>query len=74
VDLNEVIFIDKSGVRLLRMLAREGVQFTGSGIYSRHIIEQLNIVRKSGLSNLFSGLFAGFFLILLVVLICAPAA
>jgi ABC-type transporter Mla MlaB component len=53
VDLNEVTFIDKSGMRLLRMLAREGAQFTANGIYTKHIIEQLNERRKSGLSNLF---------------------
>jgi hypothetical protein len=39
---------------LLRMLAREGVQFTLSGIYTNHIIERLNITRKSGLSNILS--------------------
>jgi outer membrane protein TolC/anti-anti-sigma regulatory factor len=75
VDLNEVTFIDKSGMRLLRMLAREGAQFTASGIYTKHIIEQLNARRKSGLSNLLGGLFAGFLPILLFsVLISAPAA
>jgi outer membrane protein TolC len=74
VDLNEVTFIDKSGMRLLRVLAREGVQFTASGIYTKHLIEQLNSRRKSGLSNLLSGLFAGFLSILLSLLIGAPAA
>jgi hypothetical protein len=74
VDLNEVTFIDKSGMRLLRVLAGEGVQFTASGIYTKHLIEQLNSRRKSGLSNLLSGLFAGFLSILLSLLISAPAA
>ena len=69
VDLNEVTFIDKSGMRLLRMLAREGVQFTANGIYTKHIIEQLNARRRSDLSNLLGGLFAGFLPILLAVLI-----
>jgi anti-anti-sigma regulatory factor len=41
VDLNEVTFIDKSGERLLRTLARAGAQFTGSGMYTKHIVEQI---------------------------------
>jgi len=52
VDLNEVTFIDKSGERLLRMLARDGAQFTASGIYTKHILEHLNVRRKRGTSNL----------------------
>jgi hypothetical protein len=51
VDLNEVTFIDKSGERLLCMLARDGAQFTASGIYTNHVIEQLNVGRKRRLSN-----------------------
>jgi outer membrane protein TolC len=74
VDLNEVTFIDKSGMRLLRMLAREGAQFTAKGIYTKHVIEQLNVRRKSGLSNLLGGLLAGFLPISLSLLISAPAA
>jgi hypothetical protein len=45
VDLNEVTFIDKCGERLLRMLVRRGAQFTASGIYTRHILEQINAAR-----------------------------
>ena len=41
VDLNEVTFIDKCGERLLRMLARRGAQFTATGIYTKHILEQI---------------------------------
>src|SRR5580693_8594133 len=39
VDLNEVTFVDKSGQRLLRVLARDGAQFTASGIYTNYVIE-----------------------------------
>ena len=46
VDLNEVTFIDKSGERLLRMLARDGAQFTASAICTKHVIEHLNVRRK----------------------------
>jgi anti-anti-sigma regulatory factor len=41
VDLNEVTFIDKSGERLLYMLARGGAQFTACGIYTKRILEQI---------------------------------
>src|SRR3984957_14614655 len=51
VDLNEVTFIDESGERLLRMLAGDGAQFTASGIYTKHVIEHLNVQRKRRLSN-----------------------
>src|SRR5580658_6909748 len=53
VDLNEVTFIDKSGERFLRLLARNGAQFTASGIYTKHILEQLHVRRKRRLSNQF---------------------
>jgi RND family efflux transporter MFP subunit len=52
VDLNEVTLIDKCGERLLRLLARHGAQFRASGIYTKHILEQLNVRRKGGGSNL----------------------
>ena len=41
VDLNEVTFIDKCGERLLGMLARCGAQFAASGMYTKHIVEQI---------------------------------
>jgi anti-anti-sigma regulatory factor len=41
VDLNEVTFIDKTGERLLRTLARCGAQFIASGLYTRHILDQI---------------------------------
>jgi membrane fusion protein (multidrug efflux system) len=53
VDLNEVTFIDKSGERFLRRLAGNGTQFTASGIYTKHILEHLNVRRKRNFSNLF---------------------
>ena len=62
VDLNEVTFIDKSGERLLRLLARNGAQFTASGIYIKHILEQLNVRRKRGFSTLI-----GFLIVLVLV-------
>jgi predicted nucleic acid-binding Zn ribbon protein len=41
VDLKQVTFIDKCGERLLRMLARGGAQFTASGMYTKHILEEI---------------------------------
>jgi hypothetical protein len=41
VDLNEVTFIDKSGERLLRMLARDGAEFIASGIYTKHVLDEI---------------------------------
>jgi RND family efflux transporter MFP subunit len=60
VDLNEVTFIDKSGERFLRLLDRNGAQFTASGIYTNHILKQLNVRPKRGFSTLLN------FLIVLV--------
>ena len=40
-DLNEVTFIDKSGERLLRMLARGGVQFIARGLYTKQVLDQV---------------------------------
>lgn len=58
VDLNEVAFIDKSGERLLRRLARDGAQFTASGTYTKHVLEHLNVRRKRGTSSLLGWLIA----------------
>jgi RND family efflux transporter MFP subunit len=53
VDLNEVTFIDKNGEQLLRMLAEDGAQFTGSGTYIKHVIELLSLPSKRSILNLF---------------------
>src|SRR5580693_3257337 len=67
VDLNDVTFIDKSGEQLLRMLAEDGAQFTASGTYIKHVIENLSARSKRSLSNLFG-------LLIVVVLLAAMAA
>lgn len=41
VDLNDVMFIDKSGERLLRAMSKKGAEFVASGIYTRHVLERL---------------------------------
>jgi RND family efflux transporter MFP subunit len=64
VDLSEVTFIDKSGEQLLRTLTEDGAQFTASGTYIRHVIENLSARSKHSISNLFG---------LLMVLVIATA-
>src|ERR1700719_1940515 len=51
VDLDEVRFIDKSGERLLCIMARDGARFTASGICTKHFSEHLNVRRKRFISN-----------------------
>jgi RND family efflux transporter MFP subunit len=67
VNLNEVTFIDKSGERLLRMLAKDGAQFTASGTYIKHVIENLSARSKRSISNLFG-------LLIVLALVAAMAA
>jgi predicted nucleic acid-binding Zn ribbon protein len=46
-DLNDVTFVDRGGEKLLRALAKEGVQFEASGIYVRDVVKQLKRQRKA---------------------------
>ncbi len=57
VDLNEITFIDKSGERLLRVLVREGAQCIATGVYIKHVLEQLNTKAKGSFLNRLSGFF-----------------
>jgi len=41
IDLNDVTFIDKSGVRLLRAISKKGAQLIAGGMYVKHVVEQL---------------------------------
>lgn len=41
VDLNDVTVIDESGEKLLRSMAREGVQFIANGVSNKHFLEEL---------------------------------
>jgi hypothetical protein len=40
VELNDVTFIDEKGERLLRSMAKEGVQFIAGGIYIKHLLQE----------------------------------
>lgn len=57
LDLNEITFIDKSGERLLRALVREGAQCIATGVYIKHVLEQLTSKGKSSALNRLAGLF-----------------
>jgi outer membrane protein TolC len=57
VDLNEITFIDKSGERLLRLLVREGAQCVATGVYIKHVLEQLNAKSKGSFLNRLAGFF-----------------
>ena len=41
VDLNEVTAIDKSGEEALAMMVRDGATFVASGVYTKHLLDQL---------------------------------
>ena len=47
IDLNEVTFIDKSGQRLLHVLVSGAAECLASGVYIKHVLEQLTSKGKS---------------------------
>ena len=69
IDLSGVTFIDSGGLRLLRTMSREGARFTGKGIYTKHVVEQLKTNTRRGPFDWMLGLFAGF---LASVIACSP--
>jgi ABC-type transporter Mla MlaB component len=70
VDLSEVTCIDKSGVRLLRTMTKEGTRFIATGIYTKYVLEQLNPNTRHGRFNWMLSLFAG---LLATVIACSPS-
>lgn len=48
VDLNDVTLIDASGEKLLRTMAREGVQLIGNGVIMKNLLEELHMGDKRG--------------------------
>ena len=42
IDLNEVTFIDKKGETLLRTMSKQGAQFIATGIYIKHVVQQMS--------------------------------
>jgi outer membrane protein TolC len=57
VDLKEVTFVDRTGERLLRAIVREGAQCIASGIYVKHILENLTTKGKGSFLNRLTGFF-----------------
>jgi hypothetical protein len=41
VDLDGVTSIDKAGEEVLSMMVHDGARFVASGVYTRHLLEQL---------------------------------
>ena len=70
VDLSEVTCIDKSGVRLLNTMIKEGTRFIATGIYTKHVLEQLKTNTRRGPFNWMLSLLAGF---LAGVIVCSPS-
>jgi len=48
VDLNDVTLIDEGGEKLLRTMAREGVQLIGNGVFMKNLLEELQMGYKRG--------------------------
>jgi hypothetical protein len=46
VDLNEVTSIDKSGEEALSMMVQDGATFVASGVYTCHLLDQLQARRR----------------------------
>src|SRR5258705_13254821 len=57
VDLNEITFVDKSGKRLLRVMAREGPQCIASGIKTKRILRNLTTKGKAPAPTRLPGFF-----------------
>jgi hypothetical protein len=45
VDLDEVTSIDKSGEEALAMIMRDGATVVASGVYTRHLLDELRARR-----------------------------
>ena len=48
VELNDVTLIDEGGEKLLRTMAREGVQLIGDGVFTKNLLEELQGEGKRG--------------------------
>jgi anti-anti-sigma regulatory factor len=52
MDLNDVTFIDKSGERLLRAMAKKGAELRATGMYTKHLLEKVRAAGSRSLSTL----------------------
>jgi outer membrane protein TolC len=74
VDMNEITFVDKSGERLLRAMVIEGAQCIASGIYIKHILENLTTKGKGSVLNRLTGFFFAAVVAVFAVLIGGATA
>ena len=51
VDLDDVTLIDEAGEKLLRTMARGGVQFVAHGVSNKHFLEELQTREIHGLTG-----------------------
>jgi hypothetical protein len=47
VDLEEVTSIDKSGEEVLSIMIRDGATVLASGVYTRHLVDELRAQRSN---------------------------
>lgn len=69
VDLSQITCIDNSGLRLLRTMSKEGTHFIATGIYTKHVVEQLKGGTRHAPFIWFLFLFAAFHA---SVIACSP--
>jgi hypothetical protein len=50
VDLEDITFIDKSGERMLRLMANQGAQYVASDVYVKHVLDRVKSDRLKGKS------------------------
>src|SRR5258708_17834896 len=70
VDLSQITCIDNSGLRLLRTMSKEDTHFVATGIYTKHVLEQLKGGTKHAPFIWFLCLFAAF---LVNAIACSPS-
>lgn len=70
VDLSQITCIDNSGLRLLRTMSKEGTHFIATGIYTKHVLEQLKGGTKHAPFIWFLCLFPAF---VAGVIACSPS-
>jgi hypothetical protein len=74
IDLCDVTFIDKGGENLLRSMSKQGLRLVASGLYIKHIVDQLKPKSKSRPLRVISCLFAALLGGVIAPLSCTQAS
>jgi len=74
VDLNDVTLIDKGGEHLLRAMSKQRVHFIANNLYIKHVLEELKISGRCGLSGIIGTFFTALLLSVIVSGLSAPIA